>query len=87
MSAQEEILKINRLLRKLNKLKRNLQKNKLENLLEDESLEYINDSLQLLADDCDSFCLKLQNQPNNLDKHLIQYRHSCYLAKYLLPFY
>lgn len=87
MSAQEEILKINRLLRKLNKLKRNLKKSDLDSLPQDGTLEYLHDSLDLLADDCDSFCLQLQKQPNNLKDHLLMYQQSCQQAKYLLPFW
>ena len=87
MSAQEEILKINRLLRKLNKLKRNLKKNDLDNLPQDGTLEYLHDSMELLSDDCDSFCLQLQKQPNNLQNHLLMYQQSCQQAKYLLPFW
>lgn len=82
-----EIVRINRLIRKLNKLKRNLKKNNLEHLSKDETLDYLNDSLDLLANDCDSFCLKLKNQDNDLDNHLLRYQYSCNIAKYLLPFY
>ena len=60
MSAQEEILKINRLLRKLNKLKRNFKKSDLDNLPQDGTLEYLHDSLVLLSDDFSSFCFQLE---------------------------
>ena len=72
-----EIVKINRLLRKLNKLKRNLKKAHMDKLPQDECLEYLNDSIDFLSDDCDSMCLALQQKPNNLKNHLILYQQSC----------
>ena len=45
-----EIVKINRLLRKLNKLKRNLKKAHMDKLPQDECLEYLNDSIDFLSD-------------------------------------
>lgn len=82
-----EIVKINRLLRKLNKLKKNLRKTNIVLLPQDGSLEYLNDSLDILSDDCDSMCLALQQKPNNLKNHLIMYQQSCQKAKCLLPYY
>lgn len=82
-----EIVKINRLLRKLNKLKKNLKKTDIGVLPQDGSLEYLNDSLDILSDDCDSMCLSLQQKPNNLKNHLIMYQQSCQEAKCLLPYY
>ena len=82
-----EIVKINRLLRKLNKLKRNLKKTNMDELPQDGCLEYVNDSIDLLSDDCDSMCLALQQKPNNLKNHLILYQQSCQQAKFLLPYY
>ena len=82
-----EIVKINRLLRKLNKLKKNLKKVDLSQLPQDGCLDYLNDSLDLLSDDCDSICLGLHQKPNNLKNHLIMYQQSCQNAKYLFPYY
>lgn len=84
---QFQITKINKLLRKLNKLKKNIKNNdKLNIQLIDNFVDFNND-IDMLIDDCDNLSIIITGNTSLTNKNnMIMYNHYTDLSQKMYPF-